>query len=86
MMPVSEEGRAATTQRAATAPPASTRSLVLVVMCVGYFLVLLDVTVINVALPQIGRGLGADMAGAAVDRGRLRAGAGRAAADRRHLR
>lgn len=63
MMPVSEEGRAATTRRAATAPPASTRSLVLVVMCVGYFLVLLDVTVVNVALPQIGRGLGADVAG-----------------------
>lgn len=33
---------------------------VLVVMCVGMFLVLLDVTVVNVALPSIGRDLGAD--------------------------
>ena len=33
--------------------------LVLVVMCVGYFLVLLDVTVVNVALPRIGSGLDA---------------------------
>lgn len=44
------------------APPAS-RWLVLTVMCVGYFLVLLDVTVINVALPQIGAGLGASVSG-----------------------
>ncbi len=42
------------------APPApSSRWLVLVVMCAGYFLVLLDVTIVNVALPQIGAGLGA---------------------------
>ncbi|PZS35782.1 MAG: MFS transporter [Pseudonocardiales bacterium] len=32
-------------------------------MCIGYFLVLLDVTVINVALPQIGSGLGSDVSG-----------------------
>ena len=47
---------------ARAAPPAS-RWLVLTVMCVGYFLVLLDVTVINVALPQIGAGLGASVSG-----------------------
>lgn len=32
-------------------------------MCAGYFLVLLDVTVVNVALPAIGAGLGTDIGG-----------------------
>ena len=32
-------------------------------MCVGYFLVLLDVTIVNVALPDIGRHLGGGVAG-----------------------
>jgi DHA2 family methylenomycin A resistance protein-like MFS transporter len=36
---------------------------VLVVMCAGYFLVLLDVTIVNVALPGIGSGLGTDVGG-----------------------
>jgi hypothetical protein len=37
----------------------SSRRLVLVVMCVGYFLVLLDVTAVNVALPSIAHDLDA---------------------------
>ena len=41
----------------------SARHLLLVVMCVGYFLVLLDVTVVNVALPTISRDLGSSVAG-----------------------
>src|SRR5436190_20829053 len=32
-------------------------------MCVGYFLVLLDVTIVNVALPHIGADLGTGVAG-----------------------
>jgi MFS transporter, DHA2 family, methylenomycin A resistance protein len=41
----------------------SSRWVVLVVMCVGYFLVLLDVTIVNVALPSIGSDLGASVSG-----------------------
>jgi DHA2 family methylenomycin A resistance protein-like MFS transporter len=37
--------------------------VVLVVMCVGYFLVLLDVTAVNVALPKIDSGLHAGVSG-----------------------
>jgi DHA2 family methylenomycin A resistance protein-like MFS transporter len=36
---------------------------VLIVMCVGYFLVLLDVTIVNVAIPAVGRDLGAGVDG-----------------------
>ncbi|WP_344778379.1 MFS transporter [Nocardioides panacisoli] len=43
--------------------PATSRWLVLLVMCTGYFLVLLDVTVVNVALPQLGDRLGTGVAG-----------------------
>jgi MFS family permease len=39
------------------------RSSLLTVMCAGYFLVLLDVTVVNVALPAIGNALDAGPAG-----------------------
>ena len=35
------------------------RTLTLVVMCVGMFLVLLDVTIVNVALPRLRAELGA---------------------------
>ena len=38
---------------------ASRRSLILFVMTVGYFLVLLDVTIINVTLPSFRSALGA---------------------------
>jgi DHA2 family methylenomycin A resistance protein-like MFS transporter len=48
-----------TTQRTAS----GSRWLVLTVMCVGYFLILLDVTVINVALPEIGHGLRSSVSG-----------------------
>ncbi|HEY1714338.1 MAG TPA: MFS transporter [Solirubrobacteraceae bacterium] len=40
---------------------APARELVLLVMCAGYFLVLLDVTIVNVALPTIGNRLHADV-------------------------
>jgi DHA2 family methylenomycin A resistance protein-like MFS transporter len=39
------------------------RRVVLVAMCAGYFLVLLDVTIVNVALPQIADDLGTSVAG-----------------------
>ncbi len=42
---------------------APSRVAVLLVMCVGYFLVLLDVTIVNVALPTIGRRLHAGVSG-----------------------
>lgn len=43
--------------------PDTRRGLVLAVMCVGMFLVQLDVTVVNVALPHIGAALGTGVAG-----------------------
>jgi DHA2 family methylenomycin A resistance protein-like MFS transporter len=46
-------------RRRATASPGA----VLLVMCVGYFLVLLDATIVNVALPTIGRRLHAGISG-----------------------
>jgi DHA2 family methylenomycin A resistance protein-like MFS transporter len=45
------------------APAPRTASLALVVICVGYFLVILDATVVNVALPAIGRELRGGVAG-----------------------
>ena len=49
--------------RALTSAGKGSPLAVLVVMCVGYLLVLLDVTIVNVALPQIGAGLGASVSG-----------------------
>jgi MFS transporter, DHA2 family, methylenomycin A resistance protein len=46
-------------RRRATASP----GVVLLVMCVGYFLVLLDATIVNVALPTIGRRLHSGVSG-----------------------
>lgn len=49
--------------RSVSTSEATPRRVILVVMCAGYFLVLLDVTVVNVALPSIGAGLGSGVAG-----------------------
>jgi MFS transporter, DHA2 family, methylenomycin A resistance protein len=46
-------------QKRAVTTGAGRRGLVLLIMTVGYFLVLLDVTIINVTLPSIGGALGA---------------------------
>lgn len=48
--------------QAGHAESGSSRWVMLVVMCAGYFLVL-DVTIVNVALPRIGSGLGAQVSG-----------------------
>jgi MFS family permease len=40
-----------------TASPPSNRWLVLVIACLAQFMVVLDVTIVNVALPSIQRGL-----------------------------
>jgi MFS transporter, DHA2 family, methylenomycin A resistance protein len=50
-------------RRAFSRPREVSPYAVLVVMCVGYFLVLLDVTIVNVALPSIASGLGASVSG-----------------------
>src|SRR5213592_4397289 len=50
-------------RRAAAGVRAGSPRAVLGVMCVGYFLVLLDVTIVNVALPSIASGVGASVSG-----------------------
>ena len=58
-----QNAASAVRQRAGGARAAGSPWAVLVVMCAGYFLVLLDVTIVNVALPQIGAGLRAGVSG-----------------------
>ena len=43
--------------RPVTAPPGNISRLPLAAICAGYFMVILDTTVVNVALPSLGRGL-----------------------------
>ncbi|WP_411128765.1 MFS transporter [Streptomyces sp. x-19] len=54
-----------TINASASAPARTGRAspLPLVAVCLGYFLVILDVTVVTVALPDLGRALGAGMTG-----------------------
>jgi MFS transporter, DHA2 family, methylenomycin A resistance protein len=49
--------------REPTATTPAARRAAFVVMCAGYFLVLLDVTIVNVALPRIASGLHAHVSG-----------------------
>ena len=58
----------------------------LVAVCVATFMLLLDVTIVNVALPDIERDLNVELHRPAVGRRRLRADARGAAADRRLAR
>ena len=44
-------------QAAPGADPGATSAVALVAICVAYFMVILDTTVVNVALPSLGRGL-----------------------------
>ncbi len=46
-----------TTTAPRTCPGARTPAATLALICTGYFMVILDATVTNVALPSIGRGL-----------------------------
>jgi MFS transporter, DHA2 family, methylenomycin A resistance protein len=52
-----------TSTQTTTSTRAGTAPRVLAIMCAGMFVVLLDVTIVNVALPSIGRDLGASVSG-----------------------
>lgn len=52
-----------TTTAPRTCPGARTPAATLTLICTGYFMVILDATVTNVALPSIGRGLHGGIAG-----------------------
>src|SRR5919109_3986310 len=56
-------GPATLARRVFADPREASPKAVLVVMCTGYFLVLLDVTIVNVALPKIGSSIGAGVSG-----------------------
>lgn len=60
-MPFAIDTSASAQKSSETAGPR--RGAMLAVLCAGMFLVLLDVTVVNVALPGIGRALGTDLPG-----------------------
>jgi MFS family permease len=62
-MPYSDTARKPDVSIKPAAPAPRTAPLALVVICVGYFLVILDATVVNVALPAIGRELHGGVAG-----------------------
>ncbi|WP_255205878.1 MFS transporter, partial [Actinomadura sp. BRA 177] len=49
--------------RPAAGAPVPRRGAMLAILCAGMFLVLLDVTIVNVALPGIGRALGTGLPG-----------------------
>ena len=51
------------TDRSATSSPGNSSRLPLVAICTGYFMVILDTTVVNVALPSLGRSLHAGTTG-----------------------
>ncbi|MFG3122567.1 MFS transporter [Streptomyces sp. NPDC048201] len=63
-MPFAESTGGGASGPSGAAPPAARRSVApLLAVCTGYFMVILDVTVINVAVPVVGRQLPASLTG-----------------------